>query len=426
MNKFIFFLFLAFTMNFGNISAQTPTPTPTFCYSTQWGTAGTGNGQFNSVAGVGTDGTYVYVEDYLNNRIQKFSSTGAYLSKWGSAGTGNGQFEGPNGLAVANSKVYVAESGNNRVQVFDTNGNFQLAFGSAGSGNGQFNTPTGIASDLNGNIYVADGTNNRIQKFTSTGTYLTQWGSSAVSPGSGNGQFNWPDAVAVDPTGQYVYVADDHNQRVQEFSPAGTYLAQWGSAGSGNGQFNEPRGIIVDGAGNVYVSEFNGNRVQVFTATGTYLTQFGASGTGQLQNPQGIWVDATGDVYVGNWYQDYIVEFSLCSATLSSSVTPTPTSSFSGSSPPAQGQCFIYPSPARGSQATLSYYMAGAGNVDLKVWNEKAELTAQVTDQKPGGAQTTPFSISGFASGVYFYALTLQYDSGQVQKIGPQKFVILH
>ncbi|HTC20623.1 MAG TPA: hypothetical protein VK859_07245, partial [bacterium] len=83
-------------------------------------------------------------------------------------------------------------------------------------------------------------------------------------------------------------------------------------------------------------------------------------------------------------------------------------------------------SPARGSQAALSYNMAGAGNVDLKIWNEKAELVARVTDQKPGGVQVTSFSIAGFASGVYFYALTIQYNSGLVQKIGPQKFVILH
>ena len=105
---------------------------------------------------------------------------------------------------------------------------------------------------------------------------------------------------------------------------------------------------------------------------------------------------------------------------------PTPTSSYEGLAPPSSGDFFIYPSPARGSQATVAYNMAGSGRVELRVWNEKAELVAQVTDQKPAGVQVTPFSISGFASGVYFYSLVIVYDSGTTQKLSPRKFVILH
>jgi hypothetical protein len=38
----------------------------------------------------------------------------------------------------------------------------------------------------------------------------------------------------------------------------------------------------------------------------------------------------------------------------------------------------------------------------------------------------TPFSVAGFASGVYFYTLTLTYGSGDVEKLPPHKFVIIH
>jgi len=107
-------------------------------------------------------------------------------------------------------------------------------------------------------------------------------------------------------------------------------------------------------------------------------------------------------------------------------VEPTPTPSYNGSNPPDAGQFFIYPSPARGDHATLSYNMAGSGQIDLKIWNEKAELVAHVTDQKPAGVQVTPFSISGFATGIYFYALTINYDSGRNEQIKPQKFAIIH
>jgi len=37
----------------------------------------------------------VYVVDYANNRVQKFNASGTYLTQWGSPGSGNGQFATP-------------------------------------------------------------------------------------------------------------------------------------------------------------------------------------------------------------------------------------------------------------------------------------------------------------------------------------------
>ena len=42
---------------------------------------------------------------------------------------------------------------------------FVLKWGSQGTGDGQFDAPQHVAVDGNGNVYVADGSNNRIQKF---------------------------------------------------------------------------------------------------------------------------------------------------------------------------------------------------------------------------------------------------------------------
>src|SRR5580765_5337043 len=71
------------------------------CYLLQWGTPGSGNGQFNGPAGMAVDANgNVYVADYGNHRVQKFTDTGAYLTQWGTHGSGSGQFNGPEGLAV--------------------------------------------------------------------------------------------------------------------------------------------------------------------------------------------------------------------------------------------------------------------------------------------------------------------------------------
>ena len=61
----------------------------------------------------------VYVADAVNNRIQKFTGTGTYLTQWGSLGTGNGQFSYPFGVATdASGDIYVSDKDNQRVEKF--------------------------------------------------------------------------------------------------------------------------------------------------------------------------------------------------------------------------------------------------------------------------------------------------------------------
>jgi sugar lactone lactonase YvrE len=61
----------------------------------------------------------VYVSDFVNNQIQKFTSNGTFITKWGSSGSGEGQFNRPENVAVDSSgNVYVGDTSNNRIQVF--------------------------------------------------------------------------------------------------------------------------------------------------------------------------------------------------------------------------------------------------------------------------------------------------------------------
>jgi len=66
------------------------------------GGQGTGDGEFDFAGGVAvaSDGS-VYVSDWFNHRIQKFTSEGVLVSKWGTEGTGDGQFIQPATVAVA-------------------------------------------------------------------------------------------------------------------------------------------------------------------------------------------------------------------------------------------------------------------------------------------------------------------------------------
>jgi DNA-binding beta-propeller fold protein YncE len=172
----------------------------------------------------------------------------------------------------ASGNVFVADALNNRIEKFTSDSHFIATWGSYGTDHGQFNIPFGVAVDHTGNVFVADTFNSRIQKFTNNGKFLTTWG----SPGAGKGQMENPYSLGVDASGN-VYVADtgdewaetdNDNNRVEKFSNDGTFITAWGSYGLGDGQFDNPFGIVVDPRGNVFVVDEENNRIQEFAPCG--------------------------------------------------------------------------------------------------------------------------------------------------------------
>lgn len=181
---------------------------------------------------------------------------------------------------------------------------FSLQFGNvSGTGSGQTQYPNGVAVDSAGYIYVADTLNNRIQKFNSAGAYVTQWG----SLGSADGLFSNPTKLAFD-SSDNLFVLDNGNFRVQKFAPPGvatnphTYSAKVGASGTADGQFSSPSGVAVDASGSVYVTDSGTTfvRVQKFSSTLVFTSKFGSFGTGngQFSRAQGIAVDSAGYIYV--------------------------------------------------------------------------------------------------------------------------------
>jgi DNA-binding beta-propeller fold protein YncE len=77
----------------------------------------------------------IYVADgYGNSRVAKYAPTGRWIKNWGSRGTGQGQFNIVHGIVVdPQGNVYVGDEGNKRVQVFDTDGNFKTQFTNVGA-----------------------------------------------------------------------------------------------------------------------------------------------------------------------------------------------------------------------------------------------------------------------------------------------------
>jgi DNA-binding beta-propeller fold protein YncE len=60
------------------------------------------------------------------DRIQELDAAGLVVHQWGSPGSGNGEFNGVRDLAFdASGMLYVVDSGNSRIQKFDAQGNFR-------------------------------------------------------------------------------------------------------------------------------------------------------------------------------------------------------------------------------------------------------------------------------------------------------------
>jgi DNA-binding beta-propeller fold protein YncE len=182
------------------------------------------------------------------------------------------------------------------------------SFGSLGSGDGQFHFVNQIAVDPAGSIYAADGNNERIEKFSPGGSFLAQFG----GPGDGDGQFAGVYGVAVDPTGSFVYATDGgtHN-RVNEYTTGGSFVRSWGATGTGDGEFNLPSGVAVAPSGDVYVGDNSNDRVEEFTSTGAFVRKWGTtgSGDGQLMGPDGVAVDSAGHVWVTEDQNHRLQEF---------------------------------------------------------------------------------------------------------------------
>lgn len=101
---------------------------------------------------------------YHRSELQVFDCNGNFMKEFGTYGSGEGEFDCLAGVAVNRIGQYIiADRYNHRIQVLDPSGRFLRAFGSQGTADGRFNYPWGITTDALGFIYVCDKENHRVQ-----------------------------------------------------------------------------------------------------------------------------------------------------------------------------------------------------------------------------------------------------------------------
>jgi sugar lactone lactonase YvrE len=315
----------------------------------------------------------VYVASYAENMISVFAPDGSCLRTWGSTGTGPGEFRAPYGVRLGRDpklgtmRVFVADANNNRIQVFSRDGTYLTQFGSEGEAGqpGTFSDLRRVAVGPEGDVWGADLWGWRVERFDPQhgGGYAFSQSIGAPLPPSTNsavfheprqvaflsdgtlvivdtvhqsvvlmtpkgkllwrcgirgfvlGEFNWPQAVAVDRATDQLWVADTKAYRVQLATPDCDPLASFGSMGTEPTQFRWIKGIAIRNADRVaLVVDTQNDRVKTYAvASRTLLDVFGSggSGVGRFDEPVGATVSPNGEVYVADTGNDRIVELAV-------------------------------------------------------------------------------------------------------------------
>jgi hypothetical protein len=270
---------------------------------------------------------------------------------FGKAGHGEGEFEGPSGVAVNEvtpgdvSDVYVIDAGNNRVERFSASGAYLGEFNGSGTFANEegkkapkpLSEPRWVAVDNSGktpaedpsvgDVYVTDNGNGVIDKFSPTGAYLGQITTNSGSSGMAvdrdglvwallpGGVDSYSDALVNEPVSTLglpffqggdpglgvdsednIYLAyhSEPNATVFEINSVGMALSY---------EFGGERavsGIAADPSDNDVYFDHDGVSIGRFSSSGSLIERFGE---GHLSPAIGIGMgidSASGTVYVAN------------------------------------------------------------------------------------------------------------------------------
>ena len=121
-------------------------------------------------------------------------------------------------------------------------------FGTKGKEKGEFDCPQGLTLKRNESIYIADTANGRIQIFSTAGKFVAEFG---------NEQLLWPDSIALND--KWVFVSDFSHNAVFKFQITNNkFVCQ-----NAKGELSRPFGITVDTNGEVLVADCNNNRIAI-------------------------------------------------------------------------------------------------------------------------------------------------------------------
>jgi len=237
----------------------------------------------------------VWVANFGNNTIAKFSPAGRLLS---GAGFTGGGIDLPFGLAIdSNDDVWASNQGNNSLSKFASDGTaLSPLLGFTGGG---LEAPQYIAVDTTNRIWVANcgdfcdtsGKPSTVSIFNSTGV--------AITPPTGitGGGLNGASGIAINGLG-VAWVVNQGNNSLTRINSQGVVLSS--SAGDTGGGLSGSVDIAFSPADYAWITDSLGNAVSEFRLGG--FPQTGPAGItgGGINGPLGIAIDSVGTKWIAN------------------------------------------------------------------------------------------------------------------------------
>jgi hypothetical protein len=162
------------------------------------------------------DGHFLLGDGYQNGRIAKYTTDGKFVSQFGSVGSGPGQFDLVHGIAVDRTgRIYVSDRMNHRVQVFTEDSDYIEEWPN-------IYDPVAIFVDESDAVWVLDATLNRMLKYSLEGQLLDYWGAYARVSSLGRpgwtGGMSLPHQMDMDSDGN-LYIAEFSGPWLDKFVP---------------------------------------------------------------------------------------------------------------------------------------------------------------------------------------------------------------
>jgi len=158
------------------------------------------------------NGDFLVADGYQNGRIIRYTEQGEFISEFGSVGSGPGQFDLVHGIAVdRDGRIYAADRNNNRIEDFTEDGEFVEEWP-------DISDPVGVYTDESDGVWVISAVLNRILKYNRNGELQTYFGTFGGTRGGFPGGMARPHQMSVDQDGN-LYVTGYDGPWLNKYTP---------------------------------------------------------------------------------------------------------------------------------------------------------------------------------------------------------------
>ncbi|MEZ4524225.1 MAG: SMP-30/gluconolactonase/LRE family protein [Thermomicrobiales bacterium] len=161
----------------------------------------------------------------------------------------------------------------------------------------EFDRLGGITTRPDGTVIVVDKMSERVQKFSPDGS----WISSFSGTGQDNGPMEYPEDVEVDGEGR-IWILDRGNSRIVQMGVNSQVVKSIGNVGKPNLRLLDPAGFTIGPDGYFYVADTGHRVVKVYKPDGNFAAAIGEPGTGdgQFVAPSDVVVHESGNIIVAD------------------------------------------------------------------------------------------------------------------------------